>query len=90
MIMNYKTLLQLQILTGQYLHINLLITQVLVKYTRLGDLHLCVSTEVYVVILHSLSFCDVTDEGRAALDSALRSNPTHLKDLYLSGNNLKH
>ncbi|XP_057202700.1 ribonuclease inhibitor-like isoform X1 [Triplophysa rosa] len=37
-----------------------------------------------------LSFCDVTEDGRAALDSAQRSNPTHLKDLSFSGNNLKH
>ncbi|CAM4674148.1 unnamed protein product [Leuciscus chuanchicus] len=32
--------------------------------------------------------CGVTDEGCAALASALRSNPSHLRDLDLSGNNL--
>uniref|UniRef100_A0A672NER7 NACHT LRR and PYD domain-containing protein n=1 Tax=Sinocyclocheilus grahami TaxID=75366 RepID=A0A672NER7_SINGR len=35
-----------------------------------------------------LSYCGVTDEGCAALASALRSNPSHLKYLHLSGNKL--
>nr|XP_009290197.1 NACHT, LRR and PYD domains-containing protein 3-like isoform X2 [Danio rerio] len=35
-----------------------------------------------------LSYCGLTDEGCAALASALRSNPEHLRDLYLSGNKL--
>ncbi|XP_051719860.1 NLR family CARD domain-containing protein 3-like isoform X2 [Ctenopharyngodon idella] len=34
-----------------------------------------------------LSYCGVTDEGCAALASALRSNPSHLRKLYLSFNN---
>ncbi|XP_051991764.1 NACHT, LRR and PYD domains-containing protein 12-like isoform X2 [Xyrauchen texanus] len=33
--------------------------------------------------------CDVTDEGCAALTSALRSNPSHLKELNLSDNKLR-
>uniref|UniRef100_A0A8C2EAV5 Uncharacterized protein n=1 Tax=Cyprinus carpio TaxID=7962 RepID=A0A8C2EAV5_CYPCA len=33
--------------------------------------------------------CGVTDEGCAALASALRSNPSHLRELYLSVNNLE-
>ncbi|KAF4108671.1 NLR family CARD domain-containing protein 3-like isoform X1 [Onychostoma macrolepis] len=32
--------------------------------------------------------CGVTDEGCAALASALRSNPSHLRDLNLSGNKI--
>ncbi len=32
--------------------------------------------------------CGVTDEGCAALASALRSNPSHLRDLDLSWNKL--
>ncbi|XP_058243731.1 ribonuclease inhibitor-like [Hemibagrus wyckioides] len=32
--------------------------------------------------------CGVSDEGCAALTSALRSNPSHLRDLNLSQNNL--
>uniref|UniRef100_A0A8C1M862 Uncharacterized protein n=1 Tax=Cyprinus carpio TaxID=7962 RepID=A0A8C1M862_CYPCA len=36
-----------------------------------------------------LSYCGVTDEGCAALASALRSNPSHLKELDLSGNELE-
>uniref|UniRef100_A0A673L6Z1 Uncharacterized protein n=1 Tax=Sinocyclocheilus rhinocerous TaxID=307959 RepID=A0A673L6Z1_9TELE len=32
--------------------------------------------------------CGVTDEGCAALASALRSNPSHLRELNLSGNKL--
>ncbi|KAI5630283.1 NACHT, LRR and PYD domains-containing protein 3 [Silurus asotus] len=30
--------------------------------------------------------CGISDEGCAALASALRSNPSHLRDLYLYGN----
>ncbi len=33
--------------------------------------------------------CGVTDEGCAALASALRSNPSHLRDLNLSLNKLE-
>ncbi|XP_067306965.1 NLR family CARD domain-containing protein 3-like [Pseudorasbora parva] len=36
----------------------------------------------------ALMSCGVTDEGCAALASALRSNPSHLRKLYLSENNL--
>ncbi|CAM4639780.1 unnamed protein product [Leuciscus chuanchicus] len=35
-----------------------------------------------------LRYCGVTDEGCAALASALRSNPSHLRELNLTGNNL--
>ncbi|XP_065138303.1 NLR family CARD domain-containing protein 3-like [Paramisgurnus dabryanus] len=35
-----------------------------------------------------LSQCNITAEGCAALTSGLRSNPSHLRDLYLSENNL--
>ncbi|XDV40963.1 hypothetical protein PO909_009932 [Leuciscus waleckii] len=41
-----------------------------------------------VIILYRLSDCGVTDEGCAALASALRSNPSHLRDLDLSYNKL--
>nr|XP_055041088.1 NACHT, LRR and PYD domains-containing protein 12-like [Misgurnus anguillicaudatus] len=33
--------------------------------------------------------CSITDEGCAALNSALRSNPSHLRDLNLSWNDLR-
>ncbi len=33
--------------------------------------------------------CGVTDEGCAALASALRSNPSHLRELYLSENKIE-
>ncbi|XP_056116192.1 NACHT, LRR and PYD domains-containing protein 3-like isoform X4 [Rhinichthys klamathensis goyatoka] len=36
-----------------------------------------------------LSYCGVTDEGCAALTSALRSNPSHLRELSLTGNKLR-
>uniref|UniRef100_A0A8C2CDI7 NACHT domain-containing protein n=1 Tax=Cyprinus carpio TaxID=7962 RepID=A0A8C2CDI7_CYPCA len=36
-----------------------------------------------------LSDCGVTDEGCAALSSALRSNPSHLRELHLSWNKLR-
>ncbi|XP_050957992.1 ribonuclease inhibitor-like [Labeo rohita] len=32
--------------------------------------------------------CDITDEGCAALTSALRSNPSHLRELNLSRNKI--
>ncbi|KAL0178740.1 hypothetical protein M9458_027634, partial [Cirrhinus mrigala] len=32
--------------------------------------------------------CGITDEGCAALASALRSNPSHLRQLHLSWNKL--
>ncbi|XP_067220802.1 NACHT, LRR and PYD domains-containing protein 12-like [Chanodichthys erythropterus] len=35
-----------------------------------------------------LSYCGVTDEGCAALTSALRSNPSHLRELDLTGNKI--
>ncbi|XDV32811.1 hypothetical protein PO909_003525, partial [Leuciscus waleckii] len=35
-----------------------------------------------------LRYCDLTDEGCAALASALRSNPSRLRDLDLSGNKI--
>ncbi|CAM4549900.1 unnamed protein product [Leuciscus chuanchicus] len=35
-----------------------------------------------------LSYCDLTDEGFAALTSALRSNPEHLRELDLSENKI--
>ncbi|XP_077077527.1 NACHT, LRR and PYD domains-containing protein 3-like isoform X6 [Siphateles boraxobius] len=38
--------------------------------------------------LLGLSKCGVTDEGCVDLASALRSNPSHLRDLYLYGNKL--
>ncbi|KAK7139540.1 hypothetical protein R3I93_016620 [Phoxinus phoxinus] len=37
-----------------------------------------------------LNKCGVTDEGCAALASALRSNPSHLRQLDLSGNKLRY
>uniref|UniRef100_A0A8C2E8U5 Uncharacterized protein n=1 Tax=Cyprinus carpio TaxID=7962 RepID=A0A8C2E8U5_CYPCA len=41
-----------------------------------------------VIVLYRLNNCGVTDEGCAALASALRSNPSHLRELDLSGNKL--
>ncbi|XP_042592078.1 ribonuclease inhibitor-like [Cyprinus carpio] len=42
-----------------------------------------------VIVLYRLSGCGVTDEGCAALASALRSNPSHLRELDLSWNKLR-
>uniref|UniRef100_A0A8C1QUQ7 Uncharacterized protein n=1 Tax=Cyprinus carpio TaxID=7962 RepID=A0A8C1QUQ7_CYPCA len=41
-----------------------------------------------VIVLYRLTDCGVTDEGCTALASALRSNPSHLRELSLSGNKL--
>jgi len=35
-----------------------------------------------------LSWCDMTDEGCSDVTSALKSNPSHLRELELSGNKL--
>ncbi|XP_016372091.1 ribonuclease inhibitor-like [Sinocyclocheilus rhinocerous] len=40
------------------------------------------------VAIPRLSKCGITDEGCAALASALRSNPSHLRELDLNGNKL--
>ncbi|CAM4640208.1 unnamed protein product [Leuciscus chuanchicus] len=44
------------------------------------------SALVYVLLTSELRDCGVTDEGCAALTSALRSNPSHLRELSLSEN----
>uniref|UniRef100_A0A8C2DAV3 Uncharacterized protein n=1 Tax=Cyprinus carpio TaxID=7962 RepID=A0A8C2DAV3_CYPCA len=41
-----------------------------------------------IIVFYRLYDCGVTDEGCAALASALRSNPSHLSYLNLSGNKL--
>ncbi|KAK7147970.1 hypothetical protein R3I94_010485 [Phoxinus phoxinus] len=41
-----------------------------------------------VIVLYRLRDCGVTEEGCAALASALRSNPSHLRYLNLSENKL--
>jgi len=41
-----------------------------------------------VIVLYRLRDCGVTDEGCVALASALRSNPSHLKELDLSENKI--
>ncbi len=41
-----------------------------------------------MIVLYRLCDCGVTDEGCAALASALRSNPSHLRLLDLSLNKL--
>ncbi len=43
---------------------------------------------MFVLLFCRLWRCGVTDEGCAALSSALRSNPSHLRELDLSGNNV--
>uniref|UniRef100_A0A8C1W6Q2 Uncharacterized protein n=1 Tax=Cyprinus carpio TaxID=7962 RepID=A0A8C1W6Q2_CYPCA len=41
-----------------------------------------------VIVLYRLYDCGITDEGCSALASALRSNPSHLRELRLSENKL--
>ncbi|XDV46983.1 hypothetical protein PO909_016759, partial [Leuciscus waleckii] len=45
-------------------------------------------SEECVIVLYRFCRCGVTDEGCSALASALRSNPSHLRELNLSGNKL--
>ncbi len=39
-----------------------------------------------LLFFHRLSDCSITEEGYKALASALRSNPSHLIELDLTGN----
>ncbi|XP_050994877.1 LOW QUALITY PROTEIN: NACHT, LRR and PYD domains-containing protein 3-like [Labeo rohita] len=68
------------------------LTELNLSYNKLGD-----SMKLLSDVLQNphckleklgLSDCGVTDEGCAALTSALRSNPSHLTQLNLSGNKL--
>ncbi|KAL0194434.1 hypothetical protein M9458_012730, partial [Cirrhinus mrigala] len=45
-------------------------------------------SEMCVIVLYRLSKCGVTDEGCAALASALKLNHSHLTELNLSENSL--
>ncbi|XP_077086527.1 NACHT, LRR and PYD domains-containing protein 3-like isoform X2 [Siphateles boraxobius] len=63
------------------------------SYNKLGDS----GVKLFSAVLENhlckleilgLSDCGVTDEGCVALASALRSNPSHLRKLYLFGNKL--
>uniref|UniRef100_A0A672QZL4 Uncharacterized protein n=1 Tax=Sinocyclocheilus grahami TaxID=75366 RepID=A0A672QZL4_SINGR len=44
--------------------------------------------EECIIVLYRLSDCGITDEGCASLASALRSNPSHLRELNLTGNKM--
>ncbi|KAI5625725.1 NACHT, LRR and PYD domains-containing protein 12 isoform X1, partial [Silurus asotus] len=46
----------------------------------------CRRTTHTTLCIYRLVYCGVSDEGCAALASALRSNPSHLRELNLSGN----
>ncbi|XP_048030349.1 ribonuclease inhibitor-like [Megalobrama amblycephala] len=46
------------------------------------------TSEECVIVLYRLGDCGVTGEDCAALASALKSNPSHLRELNLSGNKL--
>uniref|UniRef100_A0A8C1P1Y3 Uncharacterized protein n=1 Tax=Cyprinus carpio TaxID=7962 RepID=A0A8C1P1Y3_CYPCA len=46
-------------------------------------------SEECIIVLYRLYDCGITDEGCAALTSALRSNPSHLRELNLSVNKLR-
>ncbi|ROL53218.1 Ribonuclease inhibitor [Anabarilius grahami] len=48
----------------------------------------CCSLQVEPLWCHRLNRCDIPGEGCAALASALRSNPSHLRELDLSENKL--
>lgn len=42
------------------------------------------------IVFYRMIECGVTDEGCAALASALRSNSSQVRELYLSSNKLQH
>ncbi|XP_058644030.1 NACHT, LRR and PYD domains-containing protein 3-like isoform X1 [Onychostoma macrolepis] len=63
------------------------------SWNKLGDLgvkRLCAGLEDPHCKLEILllDYCGVTDEGCAVLASALRSNPSHLRELYMSVNKI--
>uniref|UniRef100_A0A671MQR2 Uncharacterized protein n=1 Tax=Sinocyclocheilus anshuiensis TaxID=1608454 RepID=A0A671MQR2_9TELE len=45
-------------------------------------------TDLSVIVFCRFRYCGVTDEGCAAIASALRSNPSHLRELCVSKNKL--
>ncbi|XP_065138233.1 protein NLRC3-like [Paramisgurnus dabryanus] len=60
---------------------------------KLGDLEMKLLSDVLKnpdckLEILKLSDCNFTDEGCVALTSALRSNPSHLRELNFNGNNL--
>ncbi|XP_053364392.1 NLR family CARD domain-containing protein 3-like [Clarias gariepinus] len=65
------------------------------SYNKVGDSGvkgLCAVLENPLCKLETLRLCEcgVSDEGCAALTSALRSNPSHLRELDLSGNKIRY
>src|SRR4029434_10278518 len=42
--------------------------------------------QMFTYSLYSLSNCSITEEGFSSLASALRSNPSHMRELWLEGN----
>uniref|UniRef100_A0A4W5R718 B30.2/SPRY domain-containing protein n=1 Tax=Hucho hucho TaxID=62062 RepID=A0A4W5R718_9TELE len=53
------------------------------------QVHTGIKRCVCEIMIISLSGCGVTEEGCASLASALRSNPSHLREVDLSNNDLK-
>src|SRR4029434_3410733 len=50
--------------------------------------HFLLSKMTYIIFsfsLYSLSNCSITEEGFSSLASALRSNPSHMRELQLNG-----
>ncbi|KAL1251661.1 hypothetical protein QQF64_019457, partial [Cirrhinus molitorella] len=60
------------------------------KIQNTGVIHLCDVLKDSHCKLERLilRFCEMTEEGCSAVNSALKSNPSHLKELDLSGNKL--
>ncbi|XP_059425970.1 protein NLRC5-like isoform X5 [Carassius carassius] len=62
------------------------------KIKNTGVMHICDLLNDFHCKLERLRlrYCDMTVEGCSAVTSALKSNPSHLRELDLSGNNLKN
>uniref|UniRef100_A0A8C1NT81 NACHT domain-containing protein n=1 Tax=Cyprinus carpio TaxID=7962 RepID=A0A8C1NT81_CYPCA len=62
------------------------------KIKNTGVMHICDLLNDFHCKLKRLRlrYCDMTVEGCSAVTSALKSNPSHLRELDLSGNNLKN
>ncbi|XP_051718575.1 NLR family CARD domain-containing protein 3-like [Ctenopharyngodon idella] len=60
------------------------------SFNKLGDKGVtCLSDSLCRIQKLKLRACDITDEGCAALASALTSNPSYLRELYLTKNNIQ-
>src|SRR4029434_6446266 len=64
-------------------------THTLCKFVCMSvfDTHIfCLNGIIFIFPVYSLTNCSITEEGFSSVASALRSNPSHMRELWLEGN----